>query len=50
VENGTMCSFYMSPGDAVLQVVGRSTKAMTVERAKNLIKQAGNAVEIIIKK
>ncbi|GBM61660.1 hypothetical protein AVEN_133448-1 [Araneus ventricosus] len=49
VEDGTMCSFYMSPGDAVLQVAGRSTKAMTVQRAQRLITQAGNAVEVIIK-
>ncbi|GFU29857.1 PDZ domain-containing protein [Nephila pilipes] len=50
VEDGTMCSFYMSPGDAVLQVAGRSTKAMTIKKAQHLITQAGNAVEIIIKK
>ncbi|GIX91843.1 PDZ domain-containing protein [Caerostris extrusa] len=50
VEDGTMCSFYMSPGDAVLKVAGRSAKAMSVEKAQHLIQQAGNAVEIIIKK
>lgn len=40
----------MNPGDVVLQIAGRSTKAMSVEKAKRLIAQAGNAVEIIIKK
>ncbi|KAG8201725.1 hypothetical protein JTE90_012786 [Oedothorax gibbosus] len=50
VVNGAMCSYYMSPGDAVLKVAGRSTKAMAVEKARHLILQSGNAVEIIIKK
>ncbi|KFM57216.1 hypothetical protein X975_11813, partial [Stegodyphus mimosarum] len=50
VKRGTISSYYISPGDAVLQIAGRSTKAMTVEKARHLVTQSGNAVEIIIRK
>ena len=45
-----MSDHHLSPGDAVLQIAGRSTKAMSLEKARNLIAQSGNAVEIIVRK